>query len=69
MSHFGLTAMVAQWIRAIVPQTEGWLFESQPGQNLVVKTVSDSSTAKRSAKVLVSRALGYDHYDCIPVSQ
>ena len=38
---------VAQWARAFAPQAEGWVFESQPRQTLVVKTGSDSSTAKR----------------------
>ena len=30
-------------------KAEGWVFESQPRQTLVVKTGSDNSTAKRSA--------------------
>ena len=36
---------------ARVPQAEGWVFESesQSRQTQVVKTCSDSSTAKRSA--------------------
>ena len=42
-------AVVAQWIRAFAPQAEGLVFESQPRQTLIVKTGSDSSTAKRSA--------------------
>ena len=37
------------------------MFESQPQQTEVVKTGSDSSTAKRSATGVVSRALGDDH--------
>ena len=24
------TAAVAQWVRAFAPQSEGWMFESQP---------------------------------------
>ena len=40
---------MAQWVRAFAPQAEGWVFESQPRQSYVVKTGSDSSTAKRSA--------------------
>ena len=28
---------------------DGWVFESQPRQTLVIKTGSDSSTTKRSA--------------------
>ena len=32
------------------PQAESWMFESQPLQTHVVKTGSDSSIAKRSAK-------------------
>ena len=39
----------AQWVRTFTPQAEGWVFESQPRQTQVVKTGSDSSTAKRSA--------------------
>ena len=42
------TASVAQWIRALVPKAEGWVFEYQPRQTLVVKTDDDSSTAKHS---------------------
>ena len=41
------TAAVAQWVRAMAPQAEGWVFESQPRHTYVVKTGSDSSTAKR----------------------
>ena len=33
----------------IAPQEEGWVFESQPRQTQVVKTGSESSTAKPSA--------------------
>ena len=40
---------MAQWIRALTLQAEGWVFESQTRQTYVVKTGSDSSTAKRSA--------------------
>ena len=47
--HSSLTAAVAQLVRALVPQAEGWVFESQPRQTLFVKTGSDRSTAKRSA--------------------
>ena len=43
------TAAVAQWLRALAPQAEGWVFESKPRQTQVVSTGSDSSTAKRSA--------------------
>ena len=42
-------AAVAQWDRALAPQAEGWVFESQPLQTQVVKTGSDRSTVKRSA--------------------
>ena len=35
---------MAQWVRTFAPQAECWVLESQ-----VVKTGSDSSTAKRSA--------------------
>ena len=40
---------MSQWVRAFAPQAEGWVFESQSRQTQVVKTVSDISTAKRSA--------------------
>ena len=40
---------VAQWVSAFDPQAEGWVFESHLGQPSVIKTGSDSSTAKRSA--------------------
>ena len=41
---------MAQWVRAFALQVQGCVFESQPPQQtLVVKTGSDSSTAKRSA--------------------
>ena len=39
--------VVAVWVRALAPQ--GLVFESQPRYTLLVKTGSDSSTAKRSA--------------------
>ena len=32
MSHDQLTAAVAQSVRALAPQAEGWVFESQPRQ-------------------------------------
>ena len=38
------TATVAYWVRALAPQAEGWVFESQPRQ-----IASDSCSAKRSA--------------------
>ena len=46
---YGTTAAVAQRARAVASKAEGWVFESQPRQTLVVKTGSDCSTAKRSA--------------------
>ena len=42
-------AAVAQWVRALAPQAEGLVIESQPRRTSVVQTGSDSSTAKRSA--------------------
>ena len=48
-------AAVAQWVRAFVPQAEGWVFEFSPRQTLVLKTGSDTSAAKRSA----SHKLGF----------
>ena len=35
--------------KVLTLQAEGWVFEYEPRQTLVVKTGSDSSTAKRSA--------------------
>ena len=43
-----ITAAVAQSVRMFALQAEGWMFESQPRHTLVVKTGSDTSTAKRS---------------------
>ena len=43
------TAAMAQWVKALVPQAEGLVFESQPPRTKVEKTGSDSSNAKRSA--------------------
>ena len=40
-------AEVVQWVKAFAPQAEGWVFESQPRQTQVVRTGSESSTAKR----------------------
>ena len=48
-SKIEVTAAVAQWVRALAPKADGWVFESQPGQPSVVKTGNDSSTAKPSA--------------------
>ena len=44
-----ICAAVAQWVRALAPQAEEWVFESQPRQSYVVKTGSDSSTSNCSA--------------------
>ena len=33
-----LTAALTQWVRALVPQAEGWMFDSQLRQTLIVKT-------------------------------
>ena len=43
-----LTVALAQSVRALVPQAEAWVFESQTRQTQAVKTGSDSFTAKRS---------------------
>ena len=43
------TTTVAQWVRALAPQADGWVFKSQQRQTLVVKICHDSSTAKCSA--------------------
>ena len=37
--HTEITAGAAQWVRALVPQAGGWVFESQPRQIQVVKEV------------------------------
>ena len=39
---------MAQSVRALALQAEGWMFEYQPRRTKVVKTGSDSCTAKRS---------------------
>ena len=44
-----MTPTVAQCVRAFGLHAEGWLFEFQPRQTLVVKIGSDNSTVKRSA--------------------
>ena len=49
LNYIPLAAAVAQWVRAFAQLTEGWVFESQPRQTYIIKTGSDSSTAKRSA--------------------
>ena len=60
-THISVTAAVAQSVRVLVQQAVGWVFESQSRHTLVVKTGSDSSTAKQSA-IDVSRVPGDDHY-------
>ena len=57
-----LTAAVALSVRAFASQTKGWVIESQPLKTQVAKTGSDSSTAKNSALVRVSRVLAWDRY-------
>ena len=42
------TAAVAQWVRALAPQAEGWVFKA--ATDLSRNTSCDSNTAKRSAK-------------------
>ena len=42
-------AAVATYVRAMSPLAEGWMFKSQPRQTLVMKTGSDTSTAKHFA--------------------
>ena len=42
-------AVVAQLVRVFTLCAEGWVFEFQPRQTLVVKTGSDSSTAEHWA--------------------
>ena len=59
-----LTAAVAQWLRASVPQAEGWEFESKTRQTQVVKTGNDSTTAKRSVSGV---SVWDDHYKRMPL--
>ena len=59
-----ITAAVVQTARALVLHAEGWMFESQDRQPLVVKTGSNSSTARQ--QVRVSRVSGDDHYIRMP---
>ena len=40
---------VAQWVKALDLQAEGWVFEFQLRKTTVVKTGKDSPTAKRLA--------------------
>ena len=54
-----------QWVRALAPQGECWVFESLLLQTYVLKTGSDSSTGKCSA-IGVSRVLEDDHYKWMP---
>ena len=46
-TEFSMAAAVAKSVRALALQAEGWVFEYQPRQTYVVKTGSDSSSAKR----------------------
>ena len=59
-----MTATVAHWVRAFAPHAESWVFESQLRQTLVVNTVSDSSSAKLSAKGV--SVTGDNHYKWMP---
>ena len=52
-----------QSIRTFALQAEGLGDESQSRQTLVVKTGSDSSTAKHSATDVTVAVLGDDHYN------
>ena len=51
------TAAVAQWVRAYSPQVEDWVFEYKPRQIKVVKTGSDSPTAKRELVTVINGCL------------
>ena len=44
-----ISEAVALSVRAFNTHVEGWMFESQPRHNKVVKTGNDNSIAKRSA--------------------
>ena len=64
---FTVAVHVAHWVRALGSQAEGLVFESQPRHTYVVKTGSDSSTAKRLAiGVSVTGPRRYDHYKWMP---
>ena len=52
---------MGQWVRVVASQAEGRVFESKPRQTLVVKTGSDSTTAKRSALSVSVTGPQYDH--------
>ena len=62
-------AAMAQWVKAFAPQAEGLVFEFQPRQTLVVKTGSDSSTAKRSVIDEYHGSLEMTIINGFPVSQ
>ena len=49
---FSLATVGAQSVRAFTLHAEGWVFESQPGQILIVKAGIDSSIVNRSATVV-----------------
>ena len=53
---------VAKSFKGFASHVEGWVFEFWSQQTQVVKTGRDSSTAKRSEQVCVSRVFGDDHY-------
>ena len=56
---------MAQSVRAFVLHAEGWVFESQPRQTLVVKTGMTVPLPNARQQVWVSRVLGDDHYKLV----
>ena len=55
-----LAAVVVQFVTAFAPQSDGWLFESQPRKTYVVKT--DSDNPKLLAIGVNIRIIGDVHY-------
>ena len=55
--HIYKAVAVAQSVRTFIQQAKGWVFESQVRQNEVVKTGSDSSTAKRMPRIFRNRMI------------
>ena len=46
---YNITAAISEWVIALAPQAECFVFDSRSRKTSVIKTGSNSSTAKRSA--------------------
>ena len=57
-----IIAAVGQSVRVFTSQAEGWVFESQPWQTLVVKQVVIARLLNARQQVWVSRVPWDDHY-------